>query len=117
MAITNLISDGIGAIETSIRRVGERAVGIDDNAAIARLSARNSQRIAIGIAVIAEHIDDDWRVFISRGRVIGRNWGWVGYHPSKALGDSPAASVACGHADIIDAAIQLACRTVNRAGN
>ena len=79
MAIADGVGEGVGSAPVRIGRV-HRIAGyrVDDDGAVAALAdCRHSQRVPIGIAVVAAYVDRDRRVFLRRGRVVGRHGGMV----------------------------------------
>ena len=117
IAVADHIGDRIGAVEVQVRRIGDRAIGIDHNRAVRRTCGRNSQRVRIGIGVVREHRDDNRCVFIGRGRVVHCRRSRIGHGIGKGRGDAAALAVARGHGDAIQPAVRLRRIFIDRAAD
>src|SRR6185437_12801908 len=70
-AVAGVVGEGVGAVEVGGGGVGEGAVGVDGGGAVRRgghRRRRNAERVAVGVAVVAEHAGRGNR----QRRVLGR---------------------------------------------
>ena len=115
--IADRVFDRVRAVEIGIRHVGNRAVGVDGYGAVARNRAGDGQCVAIGIDVVRQHRNGDGRVFGDGDAVVRRDRRDIGHFPGEAERRGSAAAIVGGDGDGIDAAVHLAGRIVDRAGD
>ena len=70
-AVADGVVEDIAAGKTRIGRVGERAVAVDRGGTVGRIVHRvNGERVAVGVAVVGEHIDGDRRARCGGRRIV-----------------------------------------------
>ena len=80
------VADGVGDLDRAIdvggRGEGEGAVGVDGDAALGRIDAGagDAERVAVGIGVVAKHVDAHGAVFGGSGGVRVGDGGRIGRH-------------------------------------
>ena len=58
LAVGEAVGEAVGAREAGIRRIGEGAVRVDQNGAVAGVpEQRGVERIAVGVAVVGQHVE------------------------------------------------------------
>src|SRR6056297_2255088 len=104
ITVNNLVLELIGAGETCVRRIGDRAIGIHAGNAIGPvIRALNRRNTILGVAVIAQNRDRDIGVGIGLNRVIFGNR--RGVH-NVAHGDGHGGGIAAAIA-IADGIVEL----------
>src|SRR5204862_7083088 len=70
-AVIGLVGEAVGAVVVGGRRVGERAVGVQRQAAVGGAGDQHrAQGVAIGIGVVGQHVAADRRVLGGASRVV-----------------------------------------------
>ena len=70
IAVIHSVGDGCVAIEIGIRREGQRAIVVDDHIPDGAACHGDGQRVAIAVAVIAQHVDGAGGVFVDLKHIV-----------------------------------------------
>ncbi|RJR95314.1 hypothetical protein CS559_03105 [Dickeya solani] len=73
LTVADGVADGVAAVVVGRRRIGQRAVGVNDYRAVSGAGGSHRQRIAVHIAVVRQHIHRHRRVFCGGRRVVDRH--------------------------------------------
>ena len=96
VAVTDGVADGVAAEVVRVRRVGQGAVGVDGHRAVQGRGRGDGERVAVDIAVVAEHGDSDRRVLVGGGGVVLGHRRVVGAPDGDGQGRGGGAAVAIG---------------------
>ena len=105
-AVERVIGEAVGAVEVAVRRIGERAVGIQrKQRRIGRTDVEHRRDgAAVDVAVVAEHAGRGHAqraVLGDRIAVTGRDRSHVGDHDGEALIGEGAARIGAAHRDVV----------------
>ena len=105
LAVADPVGDRIRTVIVGVRRIGQRAVGIDHDAPVRRARGDHRERIAVRgtVTVIAEHVDGDGRVLVGRRGVVPGDRRRIGDREGLRRRDAEAARVGRGEGERIDA--------------
>jgi hypothetical protein len=71
LAVADRVGEAVDSDEGGAGRIRQSAVGVEGDGAVGTIGGgRNPQRIAVGVAVITQHVDGERSSLVDPGRVV-----------------------------------------------